>query len=154
MTERQLTELHTSNAGCAKCHARVDPYGFALEEYDAIGHHRQQDAAGNSIDTRATLPDGATIQGLEGLRTYLLSTRRDTFLRHFCRKLLGFALGRSVQLSDQPLLDEMIHGLVNNQYRVSCAIEAIVLSEQFQNIRGRDHDSKHPQTAANLESQP
>ncbi|MEO2046157.1 MAG: DUF1592 domain-containing protein [Pirellulales bacterium] len=154
MTERQLTELHTSNAGCAKCHARVDPYGFALEEYDAIGHHRNQDAAGNPIDTRATLPDGATIQGLEGLRTYLLSTRRDTFLRHFCRKLLGFALGRSVQLSDEPLLDEMIHGLANNQYRVSCAIEAIVLSEQFQNIRGRDHDSKHPQTAANLESQP
>jgi len=138
LSERQLIAMHSENAACAKCHRRIDPFGFALEEFDAIGRLRTADASGNSLDTKAVLPDGAMLDGQESLRTYLLGPRREQFVRVFCRKLLGYALGRGVQLSDQPLLDDMIARLAANDYRVSVAIEAIVTSPQFLSIRGRD----------------
>ena len=82
--------------------------------------------------------DGKAIDGYEGLRNYLLTDRRDTFVRQFCRKLLGYALGRSVQLSDEPLLDEIQTHLAADGYRVNRALEAIVSSRQFREIRGQD----------------
>lgn len=102
---------------------------------------RDIDSTGHAIETRTTLIDGTKIDGLEGLRNYLLSERRDEFVRQFCRKLLGYALGRAVQLSDEPLLDEMMQRLVKNDYRFSVAVETIVLSDQFRKIRGK---SFHP----------
>jgi len=138
LSERQLIAMHSENAACAKCHRRIDPFGFALEEFDAIGRLRTADASGKPLDTKATLPDGATLDGQESVRTYLLGARRDQFVRVFCRKLLGYALGRGVQLSDQPLLDEMAARLAASEYKISVAIEAIVTSPQFLSIRGRD----------------
>ncbi|MCH7685486.1 MAG: DUF1592 domain-containing protein [Planctomycetes bacterium] len=137
LSERALIEQHSSVAACAKCHARIDPYGFALENFDAIGRLRDVDSTGRAIDTRTTLIDGTKIDGLEGLRNYLLTERRDEFVRQFCRKFFGYALGRAVQLSDEPLLDEMMQGLVKNDYRFSVAVETIVLSDQFRKIRGK-----------------
>ena len=90
------------------------------------------------IDTQVTTPDGVQLRGLDGLKKYLLVERRATFVRQFCRKLLGYALGRSVQLSDEPLLAEMQTRLAADDYRVASAVEAIVLSRQFREIRGRD----------------
>ena len=148
LTERQLIEKHTSDAGCAKCHARIDPLGFALENFDAIGRLREQDAENHPIDVHAKLVDGTEFTGVDGLRSYLLNERRDDFLRQVCRKMLGYALGRSVQLSDQPLLDKMMADLTANNYRFSVAVEAIVLSEQFQNIRGSQYvgaELPHPE---------
>ena len=138
LTERQLIERHSSDAQCAKCHERIDPFGFALEGFDAIGRARSKDAAGLAIDTRVKLSDGTAFEGLDGLRSYLVDTRRDDFLRQFCRKLLGYALGRSVQLSDKPLLDTMLARLRENDYRVGTVIDLIVLSPQFREVRGRD----------------
>lgn len=138
LTERQLTERHSADAQCAGCHRRIDPYGFALEGFDAIGRLRTLGASGLKIDTRAELPDGSGVEGIEGLRDYLVTVRRDDFLRQFCRKLLGYALGRSVQLSDQPLLNDMLGELKANDYRVGTAIEAVVGSPQFRRVRGRD----------------
>jgi hypothetical protein len=137
LTERQLIERHSKDAACAKCHARIDPFGFALEGFDAIGRRRTKDAGGLPIDSRTVLPDGAQIEGLPGLRNYLLQSRRADFVRQFCRKLLGYAIGRELQLSDQPLVNEMIAGLAANDFRVSAAIKAIVSSNQFRMIRGK-----------------
>jgi len=78
------------------------------------------------------------LDDIDGLRTYLLTRRREAFERQFCRKLLGFALGRSVQLSDEPLLDEMLKQLTANEHRVGLAVQMIVRSPQFHDIRGRD----------------
>ena len=136
LTERQLIERHSSDLACMKCHSRIDPFGYALENFDAIGRFREKDAGGLAIDARTTLPDGTKINGVQGLRNYLLVTRRADFLRQFNRKLLGFALGRSVQLSDEPLLAEMKTVLERNDYKVGSAVEAIVLSRQFREIRG------------------
>jgi len=138
LTVRQLVEKHASDMRCAGCHVRIDPLGFALEGYDAIGRQRQKDAADRAIDTRSKLQDGTELDGLGGLRDYLLTARREAFVRQFCRKLLGYALGRGVQLSDEPLLDEMRNQLNDNGYRFSAAVETIVRSRQFREIRGKD----------------
>ena len=137
LTERQLIERHSQDAACAKCHARIDPFGFALEHFNGIGRWRDKDASGMEIDSQTTLPDGTQIDGLAGLRDYLLHQRRDDFLRQFCRKLLGYALGREIQLSDRPLVDAMLAQLAASDYRFTAAVETIVLSQQFRMIRGK-----------------
>ncbi len=137
LTVRELVAKHTSVPQCASCHQRIDPFGFALEGFDAIGRRRDRDLAGRPVDTQTELPDGSEINGLAGLRDYLLETRRDAFLGQFYRKLLGYALGREVQLSDQPLLSEIEQRLARNNYRFSEAVEMIVQSRQFREIRGR-----------------
>ena len=141
MTVRQLVEKHSSDPRCFKCHQRIDAFGYALENFDAIGRHRDKDLADRPIETHATVMDGSQIDGIDGLRNYLLSKRRDAFLRQFCRKLLGYALGRAVQLSDTPLLTDMRQALEKNNFRFSAAVETIVCSRQFRQIRG--HDEQH-----------
>ncbi|MEZ6053458.1 MAG: DUF1585 domain-containing protein [Planctomycetaceae bacterium] len=138
LTFRQLTEKHSSDPACMKCHKRIDPMGFTLEEFDAIGRFRTEDTNGLPLDTQTILMDGTPLAGVDGLREYLLTTRRDTIVRQFCKKLLGYALGRSVQLSDEPLLTEMMTRLKQQDFRFTAALETIVLSEQFRQIRGRD----------------
>ncbi|MDF1840218.1 MAG: DUF1592 domain-containing protein [Rubripirellula sp.] len=139
LTARQLIEKHSSVDACAKCHVKIDPFGFALEQYDAIGRLRPA-----GVDTRTKLEDGTNIDGIEGLRQYLLTKRRDDVVRQFCRKLLGFALGREVQLSDEPLLDHMVNRLSENEFRFQIAVEEIVLSDQFRNIRGVSSSFQSP----------
>jgi hypothetical protein len=133
LTARQLIELHSSAPGCATCHRKIDPYGFALEQFDTLGRSRSEAA-----DTRTTLIDGKQIEGLTGLRDYLLNDRREDFVRQFCRKLLGYALGREVRLSDEPLIDQMCDKLKADGFRFSIAVEAIVTSRQFRDIRGQE----------------
>jgi hypothetical protein len=138
LTVRQLVEKHTSDPRCANCHSRIDAFGYALEAYDAIGRRRDRDLGDRPIETSARLRDGTEFEGLSGLRSYLVTTRRDTVVRQFCRKLLGYALGRGIQLSDQPLLESMEQMLKKNNYRFSAALETIVGSRQFREIRGKD----------------
>ncbi|MEO1994871.1 MAG: DUF1592 domain-containing protein, partial [Planctomycetaceae bacterium] len=133
LTARQLIERHSSTPGCAKCHSQIDPYGFALERYDTIGRLRS-----GAVNTKTELPDGQMIDGLQGLRNYLLKQKRDAVVRQFCRKLLGYSLGRAVQLSDEPLLDTMQHALESHDYGFHSAVETIVTSRQFREVRGGD----------------
>ena len=137
LSVRSLVERHTRDAKCATCHARIDPIGFSLEGYDAIGRRREKDTGGHPVDAGATMQDGTAFAGLDGLRTYLLTERREAVARQFSRKLLGYALGRGVRLSDDPLLDEMTR-LVAGGGRFGAAVEAVVRSRQFREIRGRD----------------
>jgi hypothetical protein len=138
LTVRQLTEKHSTDPKCYGCHRRIDAYGYSLEAFDAIGRHREHDLGGRPIDTRAKVMDGSEFEGLDGLRQYLLTKRRDAFLRQFCRKLLGYSLGRGVMLSDNPLISEMRDQLKSHDYHVSAAIETIVRSKQFREIRGME----------------
>jgi len=133
LTARQLIERHSSTPGCAKCHSQIDPYGFALERYDTIGRLRP-----GAVDTKTRLADGHRVDGIQGLRDYLLKQKRAVVVRQFCRKLLGYALGRSVQLSDEPLLDTMQQVLETHDYGFHSAVETIVSSRQFREVRGRD----------------
>lgn len=132
LTERQLIERHSRDENCAGCHRRIDPFGFALEGFDAIGRARK-------ADTKTVLPDGTSVDGLNDLRNYLVNQRGDDFLRQFCRKLLGYALGRSVQLSDRPLIEAM----VRSDQRIGSLIDLIVRSPQFREVRGKDAIAQH-----------
>ena len=138
VTERQLTELHSNNPACSKCHQRIDPYGFALENYDAIGRFRQKDAAGNPIDASTQLPGGQLIANFDDLRAYLERERKEDFVRQFNRKLFGYALGRSVQLSDEPILKEILDRQRAGGWSIQETICQIVLSKPFRQIRGKD----------------
>lgn len=143
LTERQLIEMHSSDPACAKCHARIDPIGFAWEGFDAIGRRRDP----KQYDTATSLPDGTKIEGWLGLRDYLIQQRKDEFTTQFCKKLLGYSLGRAVQLSDQSLIDEMEQSLKENEYRVSAAFNKILESQQFRFVRtdeqSQDTGEKH-----------
>ena len=136
LTVRQLVEAHRSIESCAKCHIRIDAFGFSLEAYDAIGRRREKDLAGRPIEVAVELADGTKFSGETGLQNYLLVDRRNSFMRHFCRKLLGYSLARGVQLSDEPVLDEMMSQLKKNDYHFSTLVETIVRSQQFQFQRG------------------
>jgi mono/diheme cytochrome c family protein len=138
LTVRQLVEKHSSDEKCAVCHRRIDPLGFALESYDAIGRLREKDLADRPIDTLTTSPEGNELEGLDGLRDYLLTVRGDAFTRQFCKKLLGYSLGRSVQLSDEPLLAELQAKARSEDSTLADLVEMIVLSRQFREIRGSD----------------
>ena len=141
LTVRQMVERHRSLPGCATCHDRIDPLGLALEGFDAIGRRRTRDPAGRPVDSGVELQPGVEFRDLSGLRTYLLEQRREEFLRNFCRKLLGYALGRSVEVSDEGLLDEVLQSLERADFRFSAAVATIVQSPQFLNQRGRDAGS-------------
>jgi hypothetical protein len=137
-TERQLTERHSNDPACSKCHQRIDPYGFAMENYDAIGRYRVQDAAGNPIDASSRLPTGEEIRSFDDLRAHLETHRKEDFVRQFNRKLLGYALGRSVQLSDEPILKEILQRQSENSFSIQETVCQIVLSKPFRQIRGKD----------------
>lgn len=133
LTARELIEQHSSNPACAKCHVQIDPYGFALEQFDAIGRQRS-----SVVDTSTVLVDGTELSGVEELQAYLLTHQREAFVRQFCRKLLGFALGREILLSDELLLQQMQQALEDQEYRFSAAVETIIRSPQFRHIRPSD----------------
>jgi hypothetical protein len=128
LTERQLIERHSSDPQCAGCHRRIDPYGFALEGFDAIGRLR-------AADTQTVLYDGTPVSGMGDLRSYLLQERRTTVLKQFSRKLLGYALGRSVQLSDQTLVEQMAS---SPDPTFAEMVAHVVHSQPFRDVRGAD----------------
>ena len=146
LTMRQQVEKHTRVPECAVCHKRIDPYGFALERYDPIGRFRDREVGGQQVDARARLAGGVEFDGIDGLRGFLIAQKKDVIVRLFCRRLLGYALGRSVINSDQPLIDGMVMELNRNDGRISAAIQAIVRSPQFRMIRGRALSAIPPNT--------
>ena len=142
LTIRQEVERHTHSPACAGCHQRIDPFGFAFEKYDPIGRFREKDLGGRPIDAHAILRDGTQFEGLDGLRRYLMTTRRDQVMHLFCRRLLGYALGRAVVNSDQPLIDAMTVRLSRKGGKISEAVGMIVASPQFRTTRGTEFAQK------------
>ena len=141
LTVRQITEKHRADAACAKCHDRIDPFGMALEAFDPIGRRRTADLAGRPVDTAVALKDGTRFTGIDGLREYRLRTKRSEFTRQFHRKLLGYALGRSVRVSDDPLIDELQTNMQSKPGAgVQDSILSVILSPQFRNHRGLKAD--------------
>ena len=138
LTVRQQVEMHSKAPQCAVCHVRIDPFGFALEKYDPIGRLRTKDLGGLAVDAKAKLKDGTEFEGIDGLRQYLLTKKKDVIVRLFCKKLLGYALGRQVGLSDTALLDAMVIELNKTDGSISAAVQTIVRSPQFRMVRGAD----------------
>jgi mono/diheme cytochrome c family protein len=131
LTMREQMQVHRANSVCASCHGRMDPIGFALENYDAVGRWRAEDA-GAPIDASGKLPDGTEFQGPAGLSQLLLNRYRDDFVRTATEKLLTYALGRGVEYYDYPTIRSIDHDAARDNYRISSLILAIVKSAPFQ----------------------
>jgi hypothetical protein len=136
LTLRQVLERHRADQACAGCHARFDSFGLVFEGYGPIGERRSKDLGGKPVDTRAVFPDGSEASGLGGLVRYLGAHREEDFLDNLCRKLLAYALGRSLLLSDTTTVEQMRAKLAANGHRFGALVEAIVTSPQFLNRRG------------------
>jgi hypothetical protein len=138
-TLRQALEKHRADKSCAACHQRFDSIGLVFEGYGPVGERRTKDLGGRPVDTRAEFPDGSEGEGLDGLRRYLGEARRDDFIDNLCRKLLSYALGRSLLLSDDATVLLMKDRLARSKYKFHATVEAIVSSPQFLRKRGRDY---------------
>ena len=138
MTLRQAMEAHRANATCAACHARMDPIGFALENYNGIGQWRNKDESGSTIDASGKLPDGAAFNGPAGLRKLLVNERRGEFVETIAEKLMTYALGRGLEYYDQPAVREVIRNAAANNYRIGDLITAVVHSTPFQMRRSQE----------------
>ena len=139
-TIREMLAQHTTQQQCAMCHVHFDGLGLSMEGFDAIGRARTKDLAGRKIEAIGALPNGKNADGVSGLIEYVEKNRMQEFERNLCRKVLGYALGRSVLLSDQPLVEEMENKL-HAEGRFAVLFEAVVTSPQFRRQRGRDFES-------------
>ncbi len=136
---REVLAKHREDKSCATCHARFDSFGLVFENYGPVGERREKDLGGRPVDTRATFPGGSERTGLDGLRAYIREQRQDDFLDNLSRKLLAYALGRSLMLSDDITIREMRTKLAANGHRFGSLVESIVTSPQFRNKRASDH---------------
>jgi hypothetical protein len=138
-------EQHKRNATCANCHLRIDPLGFAFEHYDNTGRWRDQYADGKPVEDSAAFADKTEIAGMDGLLKYL-DSRQDQVLKTMARKLIGYSLGRTVQLSDQPLIDNLV--AAGGNATMTQMIAEIAASKQFRNRPARETPtvaaSNHP----------
>jgi len=128
-TVRARLTQHRANAVCASCHSRIDPLGFALENYDVLGRWREQEA-GVPIDSSGELSDGTKVNGPDELRKVLLD-RKDLVIRNLTNRMLGYALGRGLTLEDSCAVDQIVAQVRNNGYQAQALIEAIVTSVPF-----------------------
>jgi hypothetical protein len=130
---RQRLEAHRTDPTCASCHKRMDPLGFALENYDAIGKWRDTDGK-FAIDASAVLPGGRKVDGADGLKKALLD-RKDDFVRCLATKMLTYALGRGIEPYDRCTVEDICAAVKQNNYRFSAMLLGIVKSDAFQKRR-------------------
>jgi mono/diheme cytochrome c family protein len=140
---RERMEQHRKNPACAVCHVRMDPMGFALENFDAIGTWRTT-ADGTAIDASGAFPDGTKFDGVSGLRKFLL-TRREEFADTVTEKLLTYALGRGAESYDMPAVRKITREAAAADYRWSSIILGIIKTVPFQMGLTGSHDAKEEQ---------
>jgi hypothetical protein len=133
-TLRQRLEQHRADPRCATCHQKMDPLGFALENFDAIGGWRTRDE-GQPIDATGELPSGEKFNGAKELQSLLLETKRDQFVRCLTEKMLTYALGRGLEYYDQCAVNEIRTAVAEDDYRISTLVLEIVRSDPFQRRR-------------------
>ena len=133
LTMREAMAMHRENPACRVCHAAMDPIGFSLENYDAVGKWRTE-FAGQAIDASGLLPDGNTFAGPDGLRGLLLE-RPDDFVGTITEKLMRFALGRSLEYYDMPEVRAIVRAAEEEDYRWSAVILGVIESTPFQKRR-------------------
>lgn len=136
-TLRQRMEQHRVDPACANCHKLMDPLGFALENFDAIGRYRTQDE-GRPIDASGTLPNGENVKNADELRKVLSSKHRDDFVRCVTEKMLTYALGRGLEYYDKCAVDKIVDKLQQDNYRFSTLLTEIVRSDPFQKKGSRE----------------
>ena len=134
LTLRQRTELHRTNAVCANCHQLLDPIGFGLENFDAIGRWGNREENGAVIDASGELPDGQRFSSPKELKA-IIAKRRDDFSRNFVERLLAYALCRKLEGYDEIVVDTLMQDIAADGYRMPTLISAVVTSFPFTHRR-------------------
>jgi hypothetical protein len=130
LTLRERTELHRAHAVCANCHQTLDPIGFGLEHFDAIGRWREHEENGQAIDASGELPGGKRFSGPKELKA-LIAERRDDFCRNLVERLLAYALCRRLEGYDEIVVDGLMRDIAADDYRMQTLISAVVTSYPF-----------------------
>jgi mono/diheme cytochrome c family protein len=138
LTLRQRTELHRTNAVCANCHKILDPIGFGLENFDAIGRWRDQDDTGGAIDAAGELPGQNRFSSPRELKA-IIAARQDDLARNLTQKLLAYALCRQLEGYDEIVVDHLMETIAKDGYRMQTLISEIVTSYPFVNHRIQEH---------------
>jgi mono/diheme cytochrome c family protein len=132
---REAMVQHRANPACASCHARMDPIGFAMENFDAVGKWRDQDA-GKPIDVASSLPEGTVVNGVQGVRDLILRDP-ERFVGAVAQKLLMYGIGRNVQYFDAPAVRKMVREAAAGDYTFSALVLGVAQSDPFQMRRVR-----------------
>jgi hypothetical protein len=148
MTVRQRTELHRTNPVCANCHKILDPIGFGLEKFDAIGRWRERDNNGQPIDAAGELPGGLHFSGPQVLKT-IMAGRTASVSRNLLEKLMAYALGRKLEGYDEIVVDDLMDQIAADGYRMRSVIYATVTSYPFTHRRVDDRGGINEQTRKN-----
>jgi hypothetical protein len=127
---RDILSKHRNNAGCLECHQKIDPLGFALENFDPIGRWRDKYAKDIRIDSRGELPGGEAFDDVAGLKQVLVA-RQDQFTRALAEKLLSYACGRRMEVHDRAAIDRLLADLSTDGRGMRGLVELTVLSETF-----------------------
>jgi hypothetical protein len=135
---REMLAKHRDNPACASCHQRFDSFGLVFEGYGPVGDNRVHDLGGRPVETKAAFPGGGEGDGVAGVQSHIRERRQTDFLDNLNRKMLAYALGRSLLLSDELTVDQMRGVATAKGYKFSPLIEAIVTSPQFRNKRSAD----------------
>jgi hypothetical protein len=136
LSMRERTVAHRANPACASCHAMMDPLGFALENFDAVGRWRTLGESGTRIDASGRMPDGREFDGLDGLRTALVES--DLFVTTLTEKMLTYALGRGLEHYDQPAVRRIVRNASNDDYRLGSLVQGVVESVPFRMRRAAE----------------
>ncbi|MCH7904335.1 MAG: DUF1592 domain-containing protein [Armatimonadetes bacterium] len=127
---RERLEQHRTAPMCASCHARIDPLGFSLENFDGVGRWRDVDEANRPIDNLGELPDGTKVDGVEGIRSYLLANS-DQFVRALASKMMTYGVGRGMKPTDDEIIDRIQTVVAERGYKIRELIKQIVVSDTF-----------------------
>jgi hypothetical protein len=144
---RERLAAHRSNSVCASCHRTIDPAGFPLENFDAVGQWRAREVDGERVDASGALPGAGEFRGVDGLEDSLLA-RPELFAATLTENLLTFALGRGVEYYDAPAVRKIVRDAEKDDYRFSSLILGIVKSVPFQMRRAEMNESSVPRTIA------
>ncbi len=142
---KEQLAIHRDQSACVNCHKKIDPWGIPLEEFDAVGLYRSESLRLSAKEKGATrteksfapikafdvMSDGTEIEGTESLKRYLLEQRRRDFARALVVKLVSYGLGRTLEFTDEPIVEELTDQFEARDYRLDYLIESIVLSELF-----------------------
>ena len=132
LTLKEQLFIHRNKVSCMDCHQKIDPYGVVFENYDAVGRF-QLTAKEKPIDSRSKLPDGTEINGIEGIKEYILDLKKDDFTRSLVENLLAYAVGRDIGFADEKEINNIVKKVKDDNYRFRTLIEQIVLSPSFYN---------------------
>ena len=130
LTLKEQLFLHRNKVSCMDCHQKIDPYGVVFENYDAVGRFRLT-AKEKPIDAKSKLPDGTEIDGIQGIKDYIIELKKDNFTKSLVENLFAYALGRDVGFADEQEINNIVEEVIDDDYRFRTVIEQIILSPSF-----------------------